>query len=214
MLPIAVCVLAVAVLLAAEYLGARRTQVLAKLTASTAFVWAAVAWGAIQTPFGQLLLAGLILCWIGDALLLSLGQTLWFKLGIGAFLLAHLSYALACTHFSLDPLVLAASGAVAAFSAGLSYRWLYPSLPGGFRVPVIVYIGAISLMVALACTAVRGGAPAVLAIGAIGFAVSDLSVARDRFIRAGFINTSWGLPAYFLSQLALAWAAGQPLHAA
>lgn len=41
--------------------------------------------------------------------------------------------------------------------------------------------------------------------GAILFAASDISVARDRFVADGFWNKAWGLPAYFIAQLILAW---------
>ena len=41
-------------------------------------------------------------------------------------------------------------------------------------------------------------------IAALGFAISDVSVARDRFVAPGFVNAAWGLPLYFASQLAFA----------
>jgi hypothetical protein len=34
--------------------------------------------------------------------------------------------------------------------------------------------------------------------------LSDLSVARDRFVAPGFVNRAWGLPTYFAAQLLLA----------
>ena len=40
--------------------------------------------------------------------------------------------------------------------------------------------------------------------GAAMFCVSDLSVARDRFVSPGFVNGAWGLPLYFGGQLLLA----------
>ena len=72
------------------------------------------------------------------------------------------------------------------------------------RVPVRAYVSAISLMVAAAAgTYTASPAPALLA-GAIGFALSDLSVARDRFVEPGFVNRVWGLPLYYVAQLLLA----------
>ena len=38
----------------------------------------------------------------------------------------------------------------------------------------------------------------------MAFALSDLSVARDRFVRPGFANAAWGLPLYFAAQLVIA----------
>lgn len=207
MLPVTVCILALLVLLIAERFGLRWTKAIAKLTASSAFVWAALAWGASQTPFGQLLLIGLVLSWIGDAFLLPSGRTLWFKIGIGAFMLAHVFYALACMRLPIGPASLVVCGASVGLGAWLTTRWLSPILPSAFRWPVFAYIGIISVMVTLAGAAVGGGAPVILGVGALGFALSDLSVARDRFVGVEFENVAWGLPLYFLSQLAIAYAA-------
>ena len=41
--------------------------------------------------------------------------------------------------------------------------------------------------------------------GAVLFFVSDLAVARDRFIARTFANKAWGLPLYFSGQLLIAW---------
>ena len=42
-------------------------------------------------------------------------------------------------------------------------------------------------------------------MGAIGFYLSDLSVARDRFVVSAFVNRLWGLPLYYAAQVALGW---------
>jgi hypothetical protein len=43
-----------------------------------------------------------------------------------------------------------------------------------------------------------------VAVGALAFAASDVSVARDRFVRPEFVNRAWGLPLYYAAQLLLA----------
>ena len=43
-----------------------------------------------------------------------------------------------------------------------------------------------------------------LAVGALAFTASDVSVARDRFVKHEFVNRAWGLPLYFGAQLLLA----------
>jgi hypothetical protein len=63
-------------------------------------------------------------------------------------------------------------------------------------------------MVALAVGTVAHAPSATLVAGAIAFAVSDLSVARDRFITKGVVNKLWGLPLYFGAQLLIASSAG------
>lgn len=208
LLPVAVCLVSVAALLVAERLDHRPGQAVAKLSASSAFVWAALAWGVGESAFGRWILAGLALCWLGDALLLSRGRSRSFLLGIGAFALAHLCYATACARLPLGFAVGAAAAVPAGAGAWAALRWLGPHLPGNFRGPVRIYIGVISAMLVLAAAAVGGGATPWLGAGALGFALSDLSVARERFVSPGFLNVAWGLPAYFLSQLAIAWAAG------
>jgi len=90
------------------------------------------------------------------------------------------------------------------FGAGV-LRWLLPHAPKEFKSPVLAYVVVILCM----CVAAAGHAFAaqrwdVLA-GALLFAASDISVARDRFVAAGYVNRLWGWPTYFVAQLVLAW---------
>jgi uncharacterized membrane protein YhhN len=89
----------------------------------------------------------------------------------------------------------------------IALRWLRPKVPDDFQIPVISYIGVISVMVIASISAVAAGAPVILAIGAIVFGISDLFVARERFVESGFVNAAVGLPAYFGAQLLLAYTA-------
>ena len=57
---------------------------------------------------------------------------------------------------------------------------------------------------ALAAGAARGGGPPLVLPAAVAFLLSDLSVARDRFVRPGLCNHLWGLPLYYAAQLAFA----------
>lgn len=205
MLPIAVCIFAFLALLVAERIDSTAGRAVAKLTASTAFVWAAISWGALGSSYGLVMLLGLLLCWLGDALLLPAGQTLWFQLGIGAFLLGHVAYAMAFVGLGTGLGVLLGASVALGVFAFTVLRWLWPHVPGEFRGPVVSYVLVISAMVVTAIAAVGGGAPMILAVGAVGFAASDISVARERFVSSSFLNSAWGLPAYYLSQLALAW---------
>ena len=66
------------------------------------------------------------------------------------------------------------------------------------------HIRAFTAMVSLAAGATAaGGSPRMLA-GAFAFYLSDLSVARDRFVREALVNRLWGLPLYYAAQLCLA----------
>jgi len=53
----------------------------------------------------------------------------------------------------------------------------------------------------------HAGMPAIF-VGAFAFYLSDLAVARQRFVAKSFWNKAWGLPLYFGAQLILAWTTG------
>jgi uncharacterized membrane protein YhhN len=205
---IIVCASAVACLLVAEWAEARFVKAAAKMSAASAFLAMALARGALESTYGQLLLAGLVLCWIGDACLLSSGRSTGFLAGIAAFLLGHLVYAIAFYQLGLDTIALLGAALILGALAAVTLRWLRPHVPDDFRIAVFCYVGVISLMVATSFAAWANGASIVLAIGAFGFAISDVFVARDRFVTKSFVNPGLGLPAYFGSQMLLAYSAG------
>jgi uncharacterized membrane protein YhhN len=190
-------------LLAAESRGSRWGVYVCKPLASTGFVGAAIAAGALASGYGRAVLAALVLSWIGDVLLMSSRSAL-FLAGLGAFLIAHGGFGAA---FVLRGQALGwAAGALAglAVPAWIVSRWLRPHLPPEMRVPVHAYIVVITGMLALAVGTVAGGSPGIILVGALAFYLSDLSVARDRFIRESFANKLWGLPLYYAAQLCLA----------
>jgi uncharacterized membrane protein YhhN len=202
-IPIGVCLAACLALLLAEYRGWPRAKATFKLVASTAFV--ALAWqlDATTSPYGRWLLLALALSWVGDALLLGSSEA-WFLAGIGSFLLAHLVFAIA---FLLQPTSAAGLwvGLVTMSGLGLAVlAWLWPHLQPFFRLAVGAYVVAIVAMVATAIAVSTASGEWLLAGGAAAFAVSDLSVARDRFVRPGFVNRAWGLPLYYLAQVVIA----------
>ena len=74
---------------------------------------------------------------------------------------------------------------------------------------MLLYIAAISLMVwGAASTLLREALPWTAAAGAGLFYLSDLAVARHRFVRPAFVNRALGLPAYYVGQLLLAFTIG------
>ncbi len=122
---IVVSVSAIACLLVAEWSEAKRVKAAAKMSAASAFIAMALVCGALESWYGQLLLAGLALCWIGDACLLSSGRSKFFLAGIAAFLLGHLMYAIAFYQLGLAPIALLASALVlGGLAAKLSF-WYF-----------------------------------------------------------------------------------------
>ncbi len=202
--PYILCAVAVAGLLVAEYRRSRAGLWLAKPIASLAFIWAGLAAGALDSSYGQLVLLGLVLCLVGDVLLIPLERPAVFRAGVFAFLAGHVAYSAAFLTRPLDPLGLAAGAVLLAVVVGAVLRWIGPTLLAGMVWPVRVYMVVIGLMSALACGVTAAGGPWAVAVGALAFTASDVSVARDRFVRHEFVNRAWGLPLYYAAQLAIA----------
>ena len=202
--PYALCALAVAGLLAAEYHGSRRGLWLAKPVASLAFIWAGISAGALDSTYGQWVLAGLVLCLLGDVLLIPLERPAVFRAGVFAFLLGHVAYSAAFVTQPLDLFGIAAGAILLAVVVGGTLRWLAGTLPPDMVWPVRVYMVVIGVMSTLACGVTAAGGSWAVAVGALAFTASDISVARDRFVRQEFLNRAWGLPLYYAAQLLIA----------
>jgi uncharacterized membrane protein YhhN len=192
--------LAVATLLVGIRSRLRPLEVGAKSMASALLLLLAATRLTAGEPFATRMLVGLLLCAAGDLLLL--GERT-FDAGLLAFLAGHLAYlsaflaVLPLASWSLwpvCPLALVAAGSAA---------WLWPRL-GRRRAPVAAYMVAISAMTWGALAAATAGAVAwTAAPGAVLFLLSDLAVARHRFVHPAFVNRCLGLPAYYLGQLLL-----------
>lgn len=191
--------LALVGLLAGER-GARRGLIwIAKPAASLGFIVAAVGAGALASSYGRIALGGLVLCLLGDVLLIPVTRVAFLG-GLASFLAGHLAFALAFLQRGVAlPVVLGALAAIA-LPAFLIWRWLSPHVGAPMRAPVVAYIVVIATMVACAVGTLR----ALPIVGAVAFFVSDLAVARDRFVAPGFTNRAWGLPLYYAAVTLLA----------
>jgi uncharacterized membrane protein YhhN len=187
-----------------EFRGGVRIMAPGKLVAASAYFGAAVAFGAAGSAWGQALLAGMACCWVGDMLLVSRKSRALFLAGLLAFFLGHLCYSWA---FLLRGQSLAgwlpALLVMSAFSVGV-LRWLRPFVDRRMRRPVVAYVAAISAMMVLAAGSFAAAGGWLLLAGAALFVLSDLAVARNRFVAKAFLNRALGLPAYFVAQFMLA----------
>ena len=206
------CAAACALLVLAEWRGVHRLRVAAKLAASAAFVVAGIQAAPLGTSwFARCMLAGLALGALGDAALLG-GSWRSFKAGLFAFLLGHVAYLAGIAQLEHPARWLFDAGLISALPIGVGLGVLgalWPRL-GPLRLAVTAYMAVITVMVVAAIGVARAGAlPAPqrywLAWGAVLFFLSDLAVARDRFLWRGFANKLWGLPAYYAAQLLIAW---------
>ncbi len=171
-------------------------RVFFKMTASTAFLAIAYLGGALDTSYGRWVFFALILCWIGD-LLLAYEDKILFLVGLFSFLGAHGVLLIAFVRMGFEPLWAIAAAAGTLVPASLIVPWLRPHVPREMKAPVYAYMVIISAMVALAAGAVGAGGPLILLPGAVLFYVSDIFVARQRFVRPGFSNFILGLPQYY-----------------
>jgi uncharacterized membrane protein YhhN len=191
----------------------RRSQLglwLAKPLASAAFLWAAFSWGALASPFGSWLTAGLVACALGDVLLISKSAPSALRAGMLAFGVGHLLFAAAFVGHGLAPAAALVAAAVSLASLAWVWRWLRPHLGVDDRRAVLSYFIVIGAMLSCAVGAAAAGASELAAGGAVLFALSDLAVAQDRFVARSLASTAWGLPAYYAAQLLLAAGAAAP----
>ena len=73
---------------------------------------------------------------------------------------------------------------------------------------MIAYIVVITAMLALAVGCWGRPAGGLRLAGATAFYLSDLAVARNRFVAPGPVNRAWGLPLYYGGQALLALSVG------
>ncbi|TLX21599.1 lysoplasmalogenase [Thermomonas fusca] len=202
-----ICLLAVAVLVWAEFRRSQPVRALTKLVASSAFV--AIAWqlDAAASRHGRWLLAAFALSWVGDALLLS-ARSRVFLVGLFAFLAAHVAFAGAFLILPQRMPALWAAVVALAASGLLMLRWLWPHLKPVYRPAVTAYVAALVAMAAPAISATAAGGDWRYAAGALAFAASDVAVARNRFVAPGPANKACGLPLYYAAQVMFALSLG------
>ncbi len=194
-------------LLFAEKKDSLKGKLLTKPLASLGFILLAVVQPHTVPEYSYWLLAGLILCLGGDVFL-ALPQKPMFLVGLISFLLGHVLYV--GGFLSLVPIgawVQISTLVVLAISAAV-FIWLKPHL-GSMLGPVIVYIGVISLMLIGAMAVFNSAVVAdrgrqLILSGAILFYLSDLFVARNRFVKKEYVNRLIGLPLYYAGQYLLA----------
>lgn len=178
---------------------------LTKPCASAVFVCLGLMRADFSSAFDLCLVAGLVLGWAGDVLLIDRRS---FRLGLLTFLAGHAAYIVAFntaqpwSHWSLAVLLPVAVAAAAAT------RWLWPHTKA-MRGAVLAYIIIISVMAWGGVTlSLSGVLPITAGVGATLFFLSDLAVARHRFVKASFLNRAVGLPAYYAGQMLLAFTVG------
>lgn len=182
-----------------------------KTTLSVLFIvaaWVQPHWMALYAPF---VVIGLVCCLGGDVFL-ALPHKRMFLFGLVSFLIGHVFYVAAFVLIS-DINGFTAIGVLQTLTCGtLIYRWLRPHL-GDMKVPVLVYIVVISVMLCgawsiLGSPDLAGSGKVMVFVGALSFYLSDILVARDRFLKTEFLNRLVGLPLYYAGQFLIAFSTG------
>jgi uncharacterized membrane protein YhhN len=181
-----------------------------KACLSTLFVATGLLQSAAIPFYGRTISIGLILCMGGDVALALKGKTA-FRAGLVLFLLGHVAYTAAFLGTWALGIWALAFALCASASGAVIFHLLGPHL-GSFRLPVLAYIVAISCMVVSAAGILdhpyEMAARRLVFLGALFFYISDLFVARHRFVRAAFVNRLVGLPFYYCAQFMLAVSIG------
>lgn len=200
-----------AALLHLERREERKLRLVVKTLLSCLFVAAALVQPEPLAPYFYMLVPGLVLCLVGDVCL-ALPRDRAFLAGLVSFLLGHVMYIAAFASVTrVGPWTLPGLGVFALASTGV-FLWLRPHL-GSMTWPVLAYVIVITAMVTLAWSVlVESGTPltgrCLIFAGALLFYLSDVTVARDRFVREQFANRLVGLPLYYAGQFLLAFSAG------
>jgi len=189
----------------------RIPRIIAKFTLSFLFVLTALLQPRPIPVYFNYLLVGLIFCLVGDVCL-ALPQKKAFMGGLVVFLLGHVLYIFSFSSlvpvskwFSLWALIIVAISA-------LIFFWLRLHLKS-MMIPVLIYILVITIM-AIGALAVfwkstfQISGRALILIGALCFYISDIFVARHRFIKEEYRNRLVGLPLYYTGQFMLAFSIG------
>ena len=195
-----VVTLGVMCMLFAEAREHRLGQTVGKVTASTAFVAAALSHGAPTSAYGRGVVVALVLSWFGDVLLIPKSQRV-FLAGILAFLSAHVAYGRAFVVRGVEPMRVVIALGLALIPGALLGRYFVRHAPAKLRPAVVAYIVVLSSMVALAL-GTRGDVR--IPVAAAVFYASDISVALNRFVRPSRLTRAWGAPLYFGAQLVFA----------
>lgn len=161
--------------------GRRAVERVAKPLTMSLLVAVAATWGDAPGDVRAWLVVGAVLGVVGDVALLDAGERA-FLVGLTAFALGHLAYAVAAVLLGIDVVWMVPG--VLAMVALLGFRFLTRTVAGARRDggdvlagAVLVYAGVISVM-----TLTAWGTGIVLAgIGATLFALSDWVLGHRRF---------------------------------
>ena len=205
-------VLLLAVLLSFEKKESQKGILLIKPVLSALFIVALFLGYRQTSQYFYLILFGLVFCYIGDICLVFFFRKKVFTLGLVSFLIGHLLYTAAFFYLAKTGSATWISIAATLVVGGIVFVGLKSHL-GDMLIPVVAYILIISAMVVgaatlLGDTALSSTGRLMTFIGALSFYISDIFVARQRFVKKTFFNRLAGLPMYYTAQFLIAFSVG------
>jgi uncharacterized membrane protein YhhN len=162
---------------------------------------------SVDVSYTAGIVAGLVLCMVGDIMLMFPDNKRAFLIGLIFFLLGHVAYTItfiAYTSFGSTDYI--SAGIILVIGLAF-FIYLLPNL-GSMKVPIIFYILVISVMVNRAIAAFDAEAfnetqATIIAAGAILFYISDVVLAANRYGKPMKYNRI-SLAFYFAGQYLIA----------
>lgn len=197
--------------------GPTRWTLAFKAAASSTFLGLSLASTPAHDGYGLAVRVAFVASFLGDIALVGSSRR-HVAAGMGLFFLAHVAfaagfYAVLTERHTLGEALPALIGCTVPtlIGSGLTVRWSWAGM-GPLRPAGAVYGVAVAatggLALALAVLAPRAPGAVVVGLGGLLFFVSDIAVARQRFVKEAWINRALGLPAYYGGQLLLATSVG------
>ena len=141
-----------------------------------------------------LLCVALLLSWLGDIALMYQGETIYFMVGIGLFLLAQVTYIIVLSKSTTEKLTFDPIKVLPFIIYGIGlFKLLIPNA-GDFQIPIFIY--GIVIMVMASTARLREGKSEKLSYrmalyGSMLFVISDSLIAINKFYielpQAGFL---------------------------
>jgi uncharacterized membrane protein YhhN len=192
-------ILIVSGLVVSEYYNFKIGEYIFKPVAASSFVFISFKLGAFESGYGCLILFSLVLCAVGDILLLSRKLRISFFCGMLVFAIAHLSFSLAFIKSgTFDFASLVTFLPLIMILGCINFMYLLPKVPHKFKPFILLYGLAIFMMITSAYTFMYE--QKLILIAATFFVLSDIFVAKDRFIKRSTKNALLITPLYFAAQ--------------
>ena len=192
-------ILIVSGLVVSEYYNFKIGEYIFKPVAALSFVFISFKLGALESGYGRLILFSLALCAVGDILLLNRKLKISFFCGMLVFAIAHLLFSLAFIKSStFDFASLVTFLPLIMILGCINFMYLLPRVPHKFKPFILLYGLAIFMMITSAYTFMYE--QKLILIAAIFFVLSDIFVAKDRFIKRSTKNALLITPLYFAAQ--------------